>query len=328
MPRIESPEAHYSRPLTNVAVAYWQDDAAFISQRVFPRVPVQFRGDVYYVFPRDAWNRTDAGKRAPGSESQGTSYDFDMDSYLCEVYALHHDISDIRRANTDDVFDLDANGTRLITRQLLTKYEHEWTNANFAPGVWDRQLQGVAATPGTDQFLQWDNDNSDPVELVDNEKMRMLQLTGGFEPNVLVVGYPVMLALKHHPVIRERIRYAGGDANPAAVTPAALASLFGVDEVMTARAISNTAAEGEAESNQFIQGKHALLAYRSGAPSMEEPSAGYTFVWTGLTGAIDGWQSKRFRMEQNESDRIEVQSAWDHKIVAQDLGAFFADAVA
>ena len=56
------------------------------------------------------------------------------------------------------------------------------------------------------------------------------------------------------------------------------------------------------------------------------PSAGYTFSWTGATGASDsGGRIKRFRLELLESDRVEIQMSFDQKLVAPDLGYFFLD---
>jgi hypothetical protein len=57
------------------------------------------------------------------------------------------------------------------------------------------------------------------------------------------------------------------------------------------------------------------------------PSAGYTFSWNGWMGASQlGHRIKRFRMEHLEADRVEVQMAFDHKIVAPDVGYFFENA--
>jgi hypothetical protein len=59
------------------------------------------------------------------------------------------------------------------------------------------------------------------------------------------------------------------------------------------------------------------------------PSASYTFAWTGYLGATaDGRRIKKFRLEHLASDRIEGEMAYDFKVIAADLGSFFASAVA
>jgi hypothetical protein len=48
-----------------------------------------------------------------------------------------------------------------------------------------------------------------------------------------------------------------------------------------------------------------------------------------MSGASSsGYRIKRFRMENIEADRIEGQMAFDYRVVAPELGYFFATAVA
>lgn len=327
MPQPSVKQVHINKPLTNVAVAFYQSEENFIGQRVFPRVPVQHRSDVYWKWPRAAWLRSDAQKRAPGTESAGTGYDLDQDQYLCEVWALHTDISDMERANADELVNLDANGTRFVTRQLLLRHEKEWTSKYFGTSIWGTDVEGVATGPSTGEFLRWDAANSDPVDDILAQQEAMAIKTGGYMGNVMVMGYPVYRGLYNNAAVRDRLNFRSGDDSPKNVTRQALADLLDLEEVFVAKAVENTANEGADASNAFVQGKHALLAYRAAAPSIQEPSAGYTFVWTGLTGSLEGFQTKQFRMEERESDRVEVQAAWDHKVVAADLGTFFETAV-
>ena len=59
------------------------------------------------------------------------------------------------------------------------------------------------------------------------------------------------------------------------------------------------------------------------------PSAGYSFSWNGYLGAgPDGNRVKQFRMENLASDRVELEIAFDMKLVAADLGYFFNGIVA
>ena len=63
-------------------------------------------------------------------------------------------------------------------------------------------------------------------------------------------------------------------------------------------------------------------------PGLRQPSAGYTFAWTGLLGSgATGIRQKRFRMEALESTRIEGEMAFVQKVVAPELGYLFEDTV-
>jgi hypothetical protein len=59
------------------------------------------------------------------------------------------------------------------------------------------------------------------------------------------------------------------------------------------------------------------------------PGAGYTFAWTGYFGATSqGTRLKSFYLPWLESTRVEIDSAYVHKIVGADLGGFFYNAIA
>jgi hypothetical protein len=119
------------------------------------------------------------------------------------------------------------------------------------------------------------------------------------------------------------------------VNKQALSALFELDEILVMEAVVNTGAKGATfadsqakESMSFIGGDHFLLCYRASSPGLMTPSAGYTFSWSGWFGATGmGHRIKRMRAELLESDRIEVQMAFDQKVVGADLGFLFEKAV-
>ena len=155
----------------------------------------------------------------------------------------------------------------------------------------------------------------------------MLQETG-FEPNVLVLGKRVVDILKDHPDIIGRIDSGQTPGGPAMTMMENLAALFEVEEILVSKSIQNTAKLGAPASHSFIAGDNALLLYRPASPGLMTPAAGYTFLWSGFVGANNGGlRIKNFRMESIESDRIEAQVAYQHNLVAKDLGFYFNDIV-
>ena len=94
-------------------------------------------------------------------------------------------------------------------------------------------------------------------------------------------------------------------------------------------AIENTAAEGVANAHTFIGGKNAMLCHVARNPGLLTPSCAYTFSWTGYLGAgAEGNRIKRYRWEIISSDIVELEMAFDQKLVAPELGYFFSGAVA
>lgn len=322
-------DVHVNRPLTNISVAYMQDAANFVAAKVFPNVPVDKQSDRYFVYDRAAFNRDEMKERAEGGESAGGQYTVDSTpSYYAPVYAFHHDVSDQRRANTDNPLDPDRAATYLVTNKALIKREKLWVAAFFTAGVWANEDTGVASNAGAGEFLQWNDADSNPIKQIRDAGSAVLEATG-FEPNTLVLGKRVFDALIDHPDIVDRVKYGNTPGGPATIDTAELSALFKLPNIYVMKAVENTAAEGVAEASSFIGGRNALLCYAAPAPALEVPSAGYTFSWTGYTGAAaEGQRIKRFRMENLAADRIEIEIAFAMKRVASDLGYFLAGAVA
>lgn len=321
-------DVHVDRPLTNISIAFLQDAMGFVADQVFPNIPVAKQSDLYFTFDRGMFNRDQMKKRAPGSESEGVGYSLSRDSYFADVWALHHDIPDQRRANADSPLQPDREATELLTIQALIRRESEWATRYFAAGIWSTNRTGVnPGPPGAGQFLSWVLPASDPIADIESGKQAVAALTG-FEPNVLVVSRDVWAVLRNHPAIVDRIKFSSSPNSPAVVNLQAVAAVLEVDRILVSRGIVNSAIEGAANVNAFLLGSGALLVYSAPNPGLMAPSGGYTFSWTGLLGAgAQGQRVSRFRMEHLKSDRIEIEMAFAQKLVAADLGVFFASPI-
>lgn len=322
-------DVHVNTPLTNISIAYMQDQTAFIAARVFPNIPVPKQSDRYYTYDRGEFNRDEMLERAPGTESAGGSYNLDnTPTYFCRVYAYHKDIPDQVRDNEDSVLNSDRDGTTYVTYKALLKREKIFVTNYFATGKWTTDIAGVSSSPTGPQVLQWNDGSSDPIKDIKKYKTTVLELTG-FEPNTLVVGRPVYDVLTEHADIIDRIKYGQTPGDPAIANIQAMMKLFEIPNLLVMNAIENTAAKGATNVHAFIGGKAALLVYSAPSPGLLVPSGGYTFSWTGRVGnGAEGNRIKKFRMEKLESDRIEIQSAFDQKLVGADLGTFFTTIIA
>lgn len=332
MPNPAQSDLHINAPLTNVSIAYIQNSSEFIATKVFPQVPVQKQSDLYWKYSKSDWRRTDVKKRAPGTESPGIDWNVDTDSYFAHVYAVHKDVDDQVRANADSNFKVDSDATKFVTNQLLLKRDLDWTDTFFKTGVWTTEKTGVAAAPGANQFLQWNDDASDPINDVSKWIINFRELTG-FKPNTMVLGAEAMQELKNHPDIIDRIKYT----QRGIVTEDLIATLFGVDKIHVAYAtqaitpqINDAKAQDAAATYQFIANpKQALLCYTTSSPSLMTPTAGYTFTWNGYAaGNSQGIRIKNFRMEHIASDRVEGEMTYDMKVIAPDMGIFLDSVVA
>jgi len=318
-------QVHVDAALTNISVAYMQNAANFVAGRVFPNVPVMKQSDRYFVYSRADFNRDEAEKRAPGSRAPGGGFNLDnTPTYFADVWAFRHDISDQIVANQDAALNLERSGAEYVTQTLLIRKEVSWASNYFTSGVWDTDITGVASSPATDEVIQWsDQTSGDPIGDIRAAKTVVMENTGR-EANTLVLGQHVMDALTDHPDIVDRVKYSGGvgNGNPASVNEQTLAALFGIERVMVAKAVKNTAKEGATEASSFILGKNALLCHAAPAPGLMIPSAGYTFSWQGYlgTGNAFGMAMKNYYLDEISSTVIEGEMAFDHKVVSSDLG--------
>lgn len=320
MPQPTPRDVHVDAALTNVSVAYMQDQTNFIADKIFPIVPVEHQSDVYFKYDKGAFFRDEAQVRAPASESAGSGFDLTTDNYMCKKWALHKDVDDDTVANADPAIDPYRDATTFVMQNLLIRRERLFAAKFMTTGVWGTDVVG-----GTD-YAQWDDEaSSDPFEDFKLARIKMLSTTGRL-PNKLVVSYETHEALKKHPLVMDRFKYTSSDS----ITEAMLARLFEVDVYLVAKSIYQTSAEkATTQAFSFIASKCALLCYSAPSPSLMQPTAGYIFAWRGLTGLNGaGIRTKRFRMENLGADRVESEMSLDMKLVASDMGYFFSGTVA
>ena len=324
MPQPTTNEVHVDSILTNLSVGFMQEEEGFVADRVFPVVPVQKQSDKYFLYDKSYWYRAEMEKRAPATESAGGGFKLTTDNYYADVWALHKDIDNQTEANVDDPINLRNDATSWLSLQALLRKDKLWMSEYFTTGKWTGDQTGVAGAPGANQFQQFDQGASLPFQVIEAQRQAIKARTGYF-PNKLVLGSQVWAALKNHAAFIDRIKYT----QAGFITTQMLASALEIDEVIVASGVENTAAEGATPAYSFLAGKSMLLVYAAPRPSIMQPSGGYTFAWTGLEGAgALGNNVSRFDIPEIKSERVELEIAFDQKLVAAELGVFFATAVA
>jgi hypothetical protein len=326
MPSPVLQDVHVSAALTNVSVAFFQDEQNYIADKIFPMVPVVHQTDQYFVWNIGDFFRDDAQLRSDGTESAGTGMNLTTQAYYANVWALHKDIGPQVRANADPAIDIDVTTTRMLMQKLLIKRDRVFVQKYLQTGIWGRDVVGTAGgTPGSLTPALWSDDaNGDPFTDVATQQTYILQLTG-YMPNRLLLAWPVYQALRKHPLIIDRIKYTS-QPDAKDVTPQMLGDLFDVERVVVSKAVYNSAAEGLATNMNFIVGNVAWLGYAAPAPTVNEPSAGYTFGWQGFTGLNNlGIRTNQIPVPLLGvgTVRDEAEMAFDMQVVAAPLGVFF-----
>lgn len=317
---------HLDAPLSNLTLAYVQEQTNFIADKVFPTVGVQRQSDKFYIYDRDNMNRSgDVQKLAPRTEVNRIGMTISNSSYFADVYGLGMDFDEQTLANEDAMLEIRSAGATTLVNRLLIHREEQFASTFFAAGVW-----GSQATPAN---LWSDYTNATPITDVTAARRAMQLKSGGFKPNTMVVGKEVRDVLINHPDILARLNGGSTVSNTALITNAKLAEIFEVENFYVMEAVKNGAAEGLAEANAFIGGKHALLVHTPRAAGLMTPAAGVTFAWNNIQGAnnlgvtVESYSDDALRRQQ-VAEHIQVKMAYDMKVVGADLGYFFNTVIA
>lgn len=307
-------DVHIDSALSDISIAY--KNKAFIAEQVFPLVTVEKQSDYYYVWDKGSWLTNQVEKRAEGDYYPEGRIKLSNDTFYCDMYHLGYAIPWEKKTNADVAINLEKAGTNWLAHQFALNREIQIATAIMGNSIWDNDLDA-----GTD-FTAWDDyDNSDPPDDIDTYRDTVLQNTGVL-PNTLVMGRQVFSKLRRHPLLLDMFKYTGRGI----LTPDQVREALDVEKLLVGTAVQRTSNEGATAAQAFVWGKDALLLYVPDSPALEEPAAGYTFVWnlesTGFTTAIIPTVQ-----EERDRDFLKGKHAFDFKVTATDLGVFFDDAV-
>ena len=318
--------------LTNLCLAFFQSARGFVSTRVFPTVPVALSSAHFYEFDKGDLARDNVSRKPEFGHVAPAIFGKRENFYHCEVDQVITGVDqisalDYSRSNAPAVIDPRRSKIRFISEQMNIHLDRKWAARYFNADSWNNKYTGVDTTPTGNQFYHFDNENSDPVKFFNALSTRML-IAGLRRPNKAVLGVNVFAALQTNASILERIKYQGSEANPADVTENVLAQLFKLKEIVIAEAVYNAAPYGAEDDMKFIcKPNDVLLCYTTDSPSIEEPSAGYTFTWdmlgNGQWTAVQQYEGE----ESTHTEFIEGLLCTDPEITCADLGVYLTDAV-
>lgn len=336
MPMLTPSSVHIDQPLSNLTLAYVQSQTNFIADKVFPVVGVARQSDKYYIYDRANMNRSgDVKKLAPRTEVERIGMAISNDSYFADVYGLGMDFDEQTLANEDAALEIRSAGAETLVNRILIHREEQFASTFFSTGVWGSEVAGDASgSVGAGETVYWsDYTNSTPLKDVTNARRAMQLKSGGFKPNTMVIGKEVRDMLVNHPDVLARLNGGATVTNTALITDAKLAEIFEVENFYVMEAVKNGAAEGLAESNAFIGGKHALLVHTPRTAGLMTPAAGVTFAWNNIPGvsnlgiSVESYSDDALRRQQ-VAEHIQVKMAYDMKVVGADLGYFFKGIIA
>lgn len=306
-------DLHVDALLSGLAIEYSNQPSEYIADKVFPVVPVVKESDKYATYTKTNRIRVPDALRAPKTESKEVGWDVGTSSYAVEEYALHVLISDRERENADPPFNLDLDGTQVVTDLLMNAKEDRIATLLTTTGTYATGHSETTATAD-----QWNDDESDPIgdfndahAIVKGDALRMA--------NTAILGWQVYNKLKRHPQVLHRM----GNANLGVVTADVLALLFDVKSILIGGAQKLTSNPGQTTvTTGYLWGKSAILAYLD--PTIRT-TKGLTL---GYQPSTQGMITSRFRVDSKKSDKIEVSHIADEVVASNVAGYLWASVIA
>lgn len=129
---------------------------------------------------------------------------------------------------------------------------------------------------GTDQFD--DYSNSDPLDVFKDARVAV-RAGCGLPPNFAIMDWDVANTLAYSPQILDALGFAQNRAGQ--LSDAELAKAMGVEKLFIAKAIKESAKEGQASSLAPVWGKHIVFGYAPSSAAPYQVSLGYRVALEG-----------------------------------------------
>jgi hypothetical protein len=346
MPVFEGKILTISSYLTNLAVALVPGNQDLIARRVFQTIPMKARKMKFLRWDNADWNRPE-GKELANREAPPLA-DFSApteDEVKARKWGVATNWTDDELSEADNgpqgAVGYETKKVRYVTRQALLRLELDFITL-IRTTTWGTVLQGTtsgAPAGGAGAFLQWDDVDAEPIALL-KRIIRDMGFRAGVKPNIGIFPGQVLDTLTEHPAFLNRVTGGATTERPAAVNVTLLAGLLGLEEIIEAASVINTAKEGEAANNVWAWGQDVWIGYRPPAGQFDEetPAPGYLFNWTGAGGArptpFQGAQNdqgifiNRFNSQRPAAYWAESYLFSSPRTVAPVMGVLLKDAIA
>ncbi len=251
--------------LTEIARGY-RSPSPTIADALFPRIPVGQRGGRILSFGAEDFMLVNT-KRAPGANTRRIDVGYSSATFSLVDYSLEGRVPIELMQEADAVPGLDLGAAAVRKVQGNMDREREKEAADLARTAANYPTGNKATLSGD---TQWSDVDSDPFAAIMDAREAIRSKTGE-RPNVLALGPKVLIALRLHPKVLDRMSTAS-DRPPA--TLAQLQSLLEVERI-----VEGTMTYHDGSAFVDVWGKDAILAFTTPA-SMQEmgsPSFGYTY---------------------------------------------------
>lgn len=294
-------QIHVDTLLSNLSIKYRNTD--YIAMDVFPEVAVKKTSDLYRIYDRNfRIPETIRANRAVAREHQ---FEVSTASYVLQRHSLKDYVSDTD-ADNYDLADLRAETTEELTDVILRRLEKSVADL-FTITNWSLNVSLAAGAQFSANTI-----TSNPIPVFDTGATTVIQQSG-FMPNYGILPRNGFVSCKNHTSVLDRTKYTSKEMDVNI-----LQGLLGLAQLLVPIASVDTSQYGGVSSISALYGDNAFLGYKPDSPGPLRPSAGYLF-----RKSIP--MVKRWRVEERESDAIEVNMEFIPKVVASLAGYLIRD---
>lgn len=321
---------HYDEYLTSFATNYYVEQN-YLAGRVFPVINVEKQSDKYYVFDAAEENREFDNlvkKWEPLTDPNMFELTQSDDQYFSEEYWAGFYIDKKTAANEDAILRTRERKSRLAMDNMLKKRDRDWIATYLTSGVWGEDLVG------TTDFTKWSDNASTPIDDIMEWKENFEIRNYGLMPNKIVISKDIKRHLLSNTQILGRINGGATIANPAMVNDAIIASIFEVDEIIWADAVSNQANHGEAENRGRMVTDRMLMVHSPMEAGIDVASAGAIFAWNEIPEFDFGISARTWTNatdptldQKGVAELTHMHMCYDMKVTGANLGTYISDLV-
>lgn len=321
-------EVHVDVHLTSMSLRFAQEQN-YLAPRIFPVIDVAHQSDKYYVFDAAEENREYEDfvkKAAPRTLPNNLEVTQSDSSYFAELYFAGFDMQADVEANEDEILRTRERKARLVMDQMLKKRDRDFISTFMGTGIWGEDIQGGS---GND-FTKWsDSANATPIDDVMKWKDDFEVRNYGMMPNKVVLTKDIKRHLLSSAQILGRINGGATVANPAMVNDSIIASIFEVDEIVYADAVSNKTNTGETAARMVTN--RMLMVHTPSDVGIDTPASGMIFAYNAVPGYEWGITMESFTgdylAEAGLTERVQAKMSYDMKVTGSKLGTYIYDVV-
>lgn len=286
-----------------------------IGMRVFPVLEVDKPLGNWGKFTIAQLLQTRDDLRTPGADYNSGDGGLTPDTFLTQEHGFEEPVDDRESSMYSDYFDSEVVAAMRARHVVLQNLE-----ANVITAALNVSTGAVPWTGGnggtqTATNLWSDATNAKPIDDV-TSALDQLYTQIGRRNASLVISWRRFNVLRNNAQIIDRVKYSGlVDPQREAITEAALAQALGVEELIVAGAVKNTAKEGKAATlgGLWTDGA-AMLFIKPRTIDIREVAFGRTFHWA-EDGSSIGAAIESYRWEKSRGNRVRARCDYQAKIV-------------